>query len=111
MLKVWNMALVMVTFYLAIFGTFVVRSGVINSVHSFAQSTLGPFFLVFLTLVVASTLGLLFYRLPQLRSDNHLDSMVSREASFLLNNLLFLCPSHLLRLKHQIRSPRPAIRS
>jgi len=90
MLKVWNMALVMVTFYLAIFGTFVVRSGVINSVHSFAQSTLGPFFLVFLTLVVASTLGLLFYRLPKLRSDNHLDSMVSREASFLLNNLLFL---------------------
>ena len=90
MLKVWNMALVMVTFYLAIFGTFVVRSGVINSVHSFAQSSLGPFFLVFLTLVVATTLGLLFWRLPQLRSDNHLDSMLSREASFLLNNLLFL---------------------
>jgi cytochrome c-type biogenesis protein CcmF len=90
MLKVWNMALVMVTFYLAIFGTFVVRSGVINSVHSFAQSSLGPFFLTFLTLVIASTLGLLFYRLPKLRSDNHLDSMVSREASFLLNNLLFL---------------------
>src|SRR3954469_8693999 len=90
MLKVWNMALVMVTFYLAIFGTFVVRSGVINSVHSFAQSSLGPFFLTFLTLVVATTLGLLFYRLPQLRSDNHLDSMLSREASFLMNNLLFL---------------------
>lgn len=90
MLKVWNMALVMVTFYLAIFGTFVVRSGVINSVHSFAQSSLGPFFLTFLTLVIASTLGLLFYRLPRLRSDNHLDSMLSREASFLLNNLLFL---------------------
>jgi cytochrome c-type biogenesis protein CcmF len=90
MLKVWNMALVMVTFYLAIFGTFVVRSGVINSVHSFAQSSIGPFFLVFLTLVVCATLGLLFYRLPRLRSDNHLDSMLSREASFLLNNLLFL---------------------
>jgi cytochrome c-type biogenesis protein CcmF len=90
MLKVWNMALVMVTFYLAIFGTFVVRSGVINSVHSFAQSSLGPYFLTFLTLVIASTLGLLFYRLPKLRSDNHLDSMLSREASFLLNNLLFL---------------------
>src|SRR4051794_8759831 len=90
MLKVWNMALVMVTFYLAIFGTFVVRSGVINSVHSFAQSSLGPFFLTFLALVVATTLGLLFYRLPQLRSDNHLDSMLSREASFLMNNLLFL---------------------
>jgi cytochrome c-type biogenesis protein CcmF len=90
MLKVWNMALVLVTFYLAIFGTFVVRSGVINSVHSFAQSSLGPFFLTFLALVVTATLGLLFYRLPQLRSDNHLDSVLSREASFLLNNLLFL---------------------
>src|SRR4051794_11443303 len=90
MLKVWNLALVFVAFYLAIFGTSVVRSGVINSVHSFAQSTLGPFFLVFLTLIVTSTLGLLFYRLPQLRSDNHLDSMLSREASFLMNNLLFL---------------------
>jgi cytochrome c-type biogenesis protein CcmF len=90
MLKVWNMALVLVTFYLAIFGTFVVRSGVITSVHSFAQSSLGPFFLVFLGLVIVSTLALLFYRLPDLRSDNQLDSMLSREASFLVNNLLFL---------------------
>ena len=89
MLKVWNMALVLVTFYLAIFGTFVVRSGVITSVHSFAQSSIGPYFLVFLTLVMASTLTLLFVRLPRLRSDNQLDSMLSREASFLLNNLLF----------------------
>jgi cytochrome c-type biogenesis protein CcmF len=84
------MALVLVTFYLAIFGTFVVRSGVITSVHSFAQSSLGPFFLVFLGLVIVSTLALLFYRLPGLRSDNQLDSMLSREASFLVNNLLFL---------------------
>jgi cytochrome c-type biogenesis protein CcmF len=90
MLKVWNMTLVLVTFYLAIFGTFVVRSGVINSVHSFAQSAIGPYFLVFLTLVVGSTLTLLFARLPALRSDNQLDSILSREASFLLNNLLFL---------------------
>src|SRR5687768_1658717 len=90
MLKVWNMALVMVTFYLAIFGTFVVRSGVITSVHSFAQSSLGPFFLTFLAVVMVSTLALLFYRLPQLKSDNHLDSMLSRESSFLMNNLLFL---------------------
>ena len=90
MLKVWNMALVLVTFYLAIFGTFVVRSGVITSVHSFAQSSIGPYFLGFLTLVVASTLVLLFLRLPRLRSDNQLDSLLSREASFLVNNLLFL---------------------
>jgi cytochrome c-type biogenesis protein CcmF len=90
MLKVWNMALVLVAFYLAIFGTFVVRSGVINSVHSFAQSAIGPYFLGFLTLVVASTLALLFLRLRRLRSENQLDSMLSREASFLVNNLLFL---------------------
>ncbi len=90
MLKVWNLALVMSTFYLAIFGTFVVRSGVINSVHSFAQSAIGPYFLVFLSMVVTVTLGMLFYRLPLLRSENHLDSMLSRESSFLLNNLLFL---------------------
>jgi cytochrome c-type biogenesis protein CcmF len=90
MLKVWNMALVLVAFYLAIFGTFVVRSGVITSVHSFAQSAIGPYFLTFLTLVVTSTLTLLFWRLPKLRSESHLDSMLSREASFLLNNLLFL---------------------
>jgi cytochrome c-type biogenesis protein CcmF len=90
MLKVWNMALVMSAFYLSIFGTFVVRSGVINSVHSFAQSAIGPYFLTFLVLVMASTLALLFYRLPELRSENHLDSLLSRESSFLLNNLLFL---------------------
>jgi cytochrome c-type biogenesis protein CcmF len=90
MLKVWNMALVLVAFYLAIFGTFVVRSGVITSVHSFAQSAIGPYFLGFLTLVMASTLTLLFIRLPRLRSENQLDSMLSREASFLVNNLLFL---------------------
>ena len=91
MLKVWNMALVMVTFYLAIFGTFVVRSGVINSVHSFAQSAIGPYFLVFLTLVVGSHAdAAVLCGCRRLRSDNQLDSMLSREASFLLNNLLFL---------------------
>jgi cytochrome c-type biogenesis protein CcmF len=90
MLKVWNMALVMVAFFLSIFGTFVVRSGVINSVHSFAQSAIGPYFLGFLTFMVGTSLVIFFLRLPDLRSDNQLDSMLSREASFLLNNLLFL---------------------
>jgi cytochrome c-type biogenesis protein CcmF len=90
MLKVWNVALLMVTFFLCVFGTFVVRSGVISSVHSFAQSAIGPYFLAFLTSVVVGSLGLLWYRLPNLRSDNQLDSMLSREASFLLNNLLFV---------------------
>lgn len=90
MLKVWNMALVMVAFFLSIFGTFVVRSGVISSVHSFAQSAIGPYFLVFLTTVIVGALGLLWLRLPALRSDNQLDSLLSREASFLVNNLLFI---------------------
>jgi cytochrome c-type biogenesis protein CcmF len=90
MLKVWNMALVMVTFFLSIFGTFIVRSGIISSVHSFAQSAIGPYFLAFLSAVVIGSLALLFYRLPLLRSENQLDSVLSREASFLLNNLLFV---------------------
>jgi cytochrome c-type biogenesis protein CcmF len=90
MLKVWNMALVMLTFFLCIFGTFIVRSGIINSVHSFAQSAIGPYFFGFLAFTIVGSLGLLFYRLPLLRSDNQLDSVLSREASFLVNNLLFL---------------------
>jgi cytochrome c-type biogenesis protein CcmF len=90
MLKVWNMALILVTFLLCIFGTFIVRSGVISSVHSFAQSAIGPYFFGFLAAAIGLSLGLLFYRLPLLRSDNQLDSVLSREASFLLNNLLFV---------------------
>ena len=90
MLKVWNLALLLATFSLAIFGTFIVRSGVISSVHSFATSTIGPYYLGFLALVVLGSVGLLLWRLPWLRSDSQLESMLSREASFLLNNLLFI---------------------
>jgi cytochrome c-type biogenesis protein CcmF len=90
MLKGWNIALVMVAFFLSIFGTFVVRSGILASVHSFALSAIGPYFLTFLAVVVIGSLGLLFWRLPRLRSENQLDALLSREASFLLNNLLLL---------------------
>lgn len=86
MLKVWNMALVILTFALTIFGTFLTRSGVISSVHSFTQSGLGPYFMSFLILVLIISVGLLVYRLPELRSENELDSLLSREAAFLLNN-------------------------
>jgi cytochrome c-type biogenesis protein CcmF len=86
MLKVWNMVLVILTFALTIFGTFLTRSGVISSVHSFTQSGLGPYFMAFLTLVIGVSLGLLFYRLSELKSENELDSLLSREAAFLLNN-------------------------
>jgi len=90
MLKAWNLTLVMVAFFLSIFGTFVVRSGILASVHAFALSAIGPYFLTFLAIVIVGSLALLFWRLPRLRSDNQLDALMSREASFLMNNLLFL---------------------
>ncbi len=90
MLKVWNMVLVILTFSLTIFGTFLTRSGVISSVHSFTQSGLGPFFLVFLGLTLAVSISLLVWRLPLLRSENELDSLLSRESAFLFNNLIFV---------------------
>jgi len=90
MLKIWNMALVILTFSLTIFGTFLTRSGVISSVHSFTQSGLGPYFMTFLILELCVALGLLFYRLPELKSENELDSLFSREAAFLLNNWVFV---------------------
>ena len=86
MLKVWNMTLVILTFSLTIFGTFLTRSGVISSVHSFTQSGLGPYFMAFLIFEMCVAVALLLYRLPELKSENELDSMFSREAAFLLNN-------------------------
>jgi cytochrome c-type biogenesis protein CcmF len=90
MLKVWNMVLIILTFSLTIFGTFLTRSGVISSVHSFTQSGLGPFFLAFLALELAVALSLLLWRLPLLRSENELDSLLSRESAFLFNNLILV---------------------
>jgi cytochrome c-type biogenesis protein CcmF len=90
MLKVWNMVLVILTFGLTIFGTFLTRSGVISSVHSFTQSGLGPFFLIFLGIALTFAVGLLLYRLPLLRSENELDSILSRESAFLMNNLILV---------------------
>ena len=87
-LKVWNLTLIIATFALSIFGTFEVRSGIISSVHSFAYSDIGPFFLGFLVLVLAVSFGLFFYRLPQLKPEAEFDSVISREGSFLINNLL-----------------------
>jgi cytochrome c-type biogenesis protein CcmF len=90
MLKVWNVSLVLASFCLAVFGTFVVRSGIIASVHSFAQSAIGPYFLAFLGLVLAGSLGLLFARLPLLRAETQFHAVLSREAGFLVNNLLLV---------------------
>src|SRR5438876_1789332 len=90
MLKVWNMLLVVLAFCLSLFGTFLTRSGVINSIHSFTQSSIGPWFLGFICLVTAGSLALIYLRLPLLRAKTRLESIVSREATFLYNNLLLV---------------------
>ena len=90
MLKIWNMVLVTLTFSLALFGTFLTRSGILSSVHAFGESTLGPYFLGLIVLVLVGAFALLITRLPLLRSQNSLESYVSREAVFLYNNLLLV---------------------
>jgi cytochrome c-type biogenesis protein CcmF len=90
MLRVWNMVLVLLTFALTIFGTFLTRSGVISSVHSFTQSGLGPYFIGFLLLVLLVSGGLIAYRLPELRTKGTIESFFSREAAFLFNNLVLV---------------------
>jgi cytochrome c-type biogenesis protein CcmF len=90
MLKVWNVSLIVLAFSLTIFGTFLTRSGVISSVHSFTQSGLGPFFMWFLGFELAAAVALIVWRLPLLRSENQLESFFSREAAFLFNNLVLL---------------------
>lgn len=90
MLKVWNIILILFTFLLTIFGTFITRSGIIASVHSFGQSSLGWIFLIFLFAALLISLSFLIYRIPDLRSRNQLDSWLSRESSFLYNNLLLV---------------------
>jgi cytochrome c-type biogenesis protein CcmF len=90
MLRVWNVLLVILAFSLSLFGTFLTRSGVVNSIHSFTQSSIGPWFLAFIAVVVAVSVGLVLWRLPLLRSPTKLESPISREAAFLYNNLLLL---------------------
>ena len=90
MLKRWNFGLVIGTFLLSIFGTFITRSGVIASVHSFTQSNVGYFFLAFLVVAAILSFTLLHTRWGLLEADARLESVVSREAAFLFNNLLFV---------------------
>ncbi len=89
MLRVWNLSLVIATFCLTILGTFLTRSGVIDSVHAFSQSDIGPWLLTFLFVIMATGIGLVFWRGDSLRSPGKIDSAVSRESAFLANNLLF----------------------
>jgi cytochrome c-type biogenesis protein CcmF len=90
MLKIWNMSLIVITFALTIFGTFVTRSGLISSVHAFGVSTMGPLFLGFLAIILVGSAILLFSRATMLRNEYKIDSWTSKESSFMLNNLFFL---------------------
>jgi cytochrome c-type biogenesis protein CcmF len=90
MLRVWNAALISGAFCLSIFGTFLTRSGLINSIHSFAQSPIGAWFLGLICVAAAFSTGLILWRLPLLRARTKLESLASREAAFLYNNLLLV---------------------
>ena len=90
MLRVWNATLVAGAFVLALFGTFLTRSGILSSIHSFTESSIGPWFLGFITVVLAGSTALILRRLPELRSRGRLESLVSREAAFLYNNLFLV---------------------
>ncbi|MGH2618963.1 MAG: heme lyase CcmF/NrfE family subunit [Anaerolineales bacterium] len=90
MLKHWNVLLVILTYVLVIFGTFLTRSGVLSSVHAFAQSAIGPMFFAFIGITSIVSVRLLLSRWAALRGDNQLNSFISRESLFLLNNFLFI---------------------
>jgi len=89
MLRVWNLSLLCATFSLTILGTFITRSGVLQSVHAFSESSIGPLFLAFFGLIAAVTVGLIGWRGDRLRAPGRIDSPMSREGSFLANNVLF----------------------
>ena len=90
MLRIWNAILIMLTFALTIFGTFLTRSGVMSSVHSFTESSLGPIFLAFVAIIVTVCAVLIFYGLPNLKSNKRIESLTSRESGFLFNNGVFV---------------------
>jgi cytochrome c-type biogenesis protein CcmF len=90
MMKVWNIVLVSATFFLCIFGTFLTRSGIVNSVHAFSQGPIGMYFVVFLSVGISLTVILILSRLDFLKSEASMESVLSRESSFLFNNLVLL---------------------
>jgi cytochrome c-type biogenesis protein CcmF len=90
MLKHWNMVLIILTYSLVIFGTFLTRSGVLSSVHAFAQSAIGPLFFLFIGITFVTSLALLLNRWGELKAESTMTSLLSREALFLFNNLLFI---------------------
>ena len=90
MLKLWNILLIMLAFQFTLLGTFITRSGIISSVHAFAQSDIGGYFLGFIFASTAGVIGLIIYRWKRLKSANRLESLLSRESAFVLNNWLLV---------------------
>ena len=90
MMKVWNMVLISATFLLCIFGTFLTRSGIVSSVHAFGVSAIGRYFVTFIAIMLAATAYLILDRLDYLKSEARLESVLSRESSFMFNNLILL---------------------
>ncbi len=90
MLKIWNVVLIIITYGLTIIGTFLTRSGVVNSVHSFTQSEIGPAFLVFLAVVLVVGFALLFRRIQTLESEHKMEAVLCRENAFLVQNVIFV---------------------
>ena len=90
MLKVWNVTLIVLTYGFAVFGTFLTRSGLLSSIHTFSEGPIGKYFLPFLGLLLIGGLGMVAYRFDALKSENRLDSLVSRESAFIANNVLFV---------------------
>jgi cytochrome c-type biogenesis protein CcmF len=90
MLKTWNLTLVIITFMMTMFGTFLTRSGILSSVHAFSNSSLGAYFLMFIGLLLLFSLAALAYRMDELRGQAELDSMLSREMTFLANNVILV---------------------
>lgn len=90
MLKVWNLSLIIIAFSLTIFGTFLTRSGILSSIHAFSSGPVGIIFLAFLAFILLTSFGLLAWRSKQLRGQPELDSLVSRESAFLLNNVVLV---------------------
>src|ERR671919_2625829 len=90
MLKVWNVTLIVLTYGFAVFGTFLTRSGLLSSIHTFSEGPIGKYFLPFLALLLIGGLGMVAYRLDALRSENRLDALISRESAFIANNVLFV---------------------
>jgi cytochrome c-type biogenesis protein CcmF len=90
MMKVWNMVLVSATFFLCIFGTTLTRTGIVSSVHAFAQSPIGVYFFSFLAIGIAATVYLILSRLEYLKTETRLESVLSRESTFLFNNLILV---------------------